>query len=176
MGRHAAAAEALRPLLDGTSTVLQPWAVVEACVLDCRLALLAERREHARASLRRVLALSEEMDVLRPLALGPAEVAELLTSLLGSFDAHEPVANRALRARFALGADDRRTGLTERERAVLDLLPTQRSFGEIATQLTVSHSTVKTHVRAIYGKLGATSRRDAVDRARSRGLLSSGTS
>ncbi|NEK57997.1 hypothetical protein GCU56_08945 [Geodermatophilus sabuli] len=176
MGRHGAAAEALRPLIDGTTPVLQPWVVVEAHVLDCHLALLAERREHARASLHRALASSDDMDVLRPLAFGPAEVADLLTSLLGSFDAREPVARRALHARFTLGADDRRTGLTGRERAVLDLLPSQRSFGEIATELTVSHSTVKTHVRAIYGKLGATSRRDAVDRARNRGLFSSGTS
>ncbi|WP_456931416.1 LuxR C-terminal-related transcriptional regulator [Geodermatophilus sp. SYSU D00079] len=175
MGRHAAAAEALRPLLDGTSPVLQPWAVVEACALDCRLALQAGRREHARASLHRALALSEEMDVLRPLAFGPPEVADLLAGLLGSFGAREPIARRVLRARFALSADDRPAALTERERTVLDMLPSQRSFGEIATELAVSHSTVKTHVRAIYGKLGATSRRDAVDRARSRGLLSSAT-
>ncbi|WP_208091995.1 helix-turn-helix transcriptional regulator [Candidatus Blastococcus massiliensis] len=174
MGRHGTAVEALRPLLDGTAPVLQPWVLVEACVLDCRLALLAGRREHARAALLRALALSEEMDVLRPLAFGPVEVADLLARLLGSFDAREPIARRVLRARFELSADGRPQALTERERAVLDLLPSQRSFGEIATELAVSHSTVKTHVRAIYGKLGATSRRDAVDRARGGGLLSPG--
>ncbi|SDE27221.1 LuxR family transcriptional regulator, maltose regulon positive regulatory protein [Blastococcus fimeti] len=171
LGRHGAAAEALRPLMDGTAPVLQPWVVAEACVLDCRLALLAERREHARASLHRALALSEEMGVLRPLAFGPVEVADLLARLLGSFDSREPIARRALRARFALSADERPVALTERERAVLDLLPSQRSFSEIATELAVSHSTVKTHVRAVYGKLGASSRRDAVDRARHQGIL-----
>lgn len=174
MGRHGAATEALRPLVDGTWPVLQPWAVVDACVLDCHLALLAQRREHARGALHRGLVLSEEMDVLRPLACGPAEVAGFLVSLLGSFDAQESIARRVLRARTALSTDERPPPLTERERAVLDLLPSQRSFGEIATELAVSHSTVKTHVRAIYGKLGATSRRDAVDRARSRGNLSPG--
>jgi LuxR family maltose regulon positive regulatory protein len=171
LGRHRAAAEALQPLLDGTSPVLVPWVVIEACVLDCRLAVLAERREHARSSLHRALELSEALDVLRPLVFGPAEVTGLLTGLLGSFDTREPIARRILRAQFALGAHDRGAGLTERERAVLDLLPSQRSFGEIATELTVSHSTVKTHARAIYGKLGANSRREAVDRARARGLL-----
>jgi LuxR family maltose regulon positive regulatory protein len=176
MGRHDAAAEALRPLLDGTSPVLVPWVVLEARVLDCRLAVLAERREHARVSLNRALESSEVTDVLRPLAFGPAEVAALLTSLLGSFGAREPIARRVLGARRALGAHDRRVGMTERERAVLDLLPSQRSFGEIATELVVSHSTVKTHVRAIYGKLGANSRREAVDQARNRGLLFPGTS
>jgi LuxR family maltose regulon positive regulatory protein len=54
---------------------------------------------------------------------------------------------------------------------VLRLLPSQRSFDEIASDLTVAHSTVKTHVRAIYSKLDATSRREAVDIARRRGLL-----
>jgi len=176
MGRHGAAAEALRPLLDGASPVLVPWVVLGACVLDCRLAVLAGRREHARVSLNRALELSEATDVLRPLAFGPAEVADLLTGLLGSFGAREPIARRVLGVRFALGADDRWAALTERERAVLDLLPSQRSFGEIATELAVSHSTVKTHVRAIYSKLGANSRRAAVDQARTSGLLFSGPS
>src|SRR3712207_267471 len=176
MGRHGAAAGALRPLLEGTSPVLVPWVVLQARVLDCRLAVLAERREHARVALNRALEMSEVTDVLRPLAFGPAEVAALLTSLLGSFDAREPIARRILSARFALGADRRRADLTERERAVLDLLPSQRSFGEIATELAISHSTVKTHVRAIYSKLSANSRREAVDQARNSGLLFSGTS
>ncbi|MFW3170967.1 LuxR C-terminal-related transcriptional regulator [Geodermatophilus sp. CPCC 206100] len=175
MGRSAAAAETLRPVLDGSLEVLLPWTVVEACVLDCRLAVLDGRRDHARAALDRALGLTDQMDVLRPLAFGPAEVADLLTGLLGSFDVREPTARRVLHARFALRGSDRRVGLTERERAVLTLLPTQRSFGEIASELTVSHSTVKTHVRAIYTKLGVTSRREAVDQARTHGLLFRGT-
>jgi LuxR family maltose regulon positive regulatory protein len=61
--------------------------------------------------------------------------------------------------------------LTAREQAVLRLLPTQRSFDEIAADLTVSANTVKTHVRAIYTKLGVTRRRDAVTVAVERGLL-----
>jgi len=51
------------------------------------------------------------------------------------------------------------------------MLPSQRSFEEIARDLSVAHSTVKTHVRAIYSKLGVGSRRDAVDTARRHGLL-----
>jgi LuxR family transcriptional regulator, maltose regulon positive regulatory protein len=175
LGRLAAAAEVLRPVLDGATPALLPWTVLEACVLDCRLSVLGGRRQHARAALDRALGLTERMDVLRSLAFGPAEVVHLLTGLLGSFDVREPIARRVLRARFALGGDDRRVGLTERERAVLSLLPSQRSFGEIATELTVSHSTVKTHVRAIYSKLEVSSRREAVDRARNRGLLFPGT-
>jgi LuxR family transcriptional regulator, maltose regulon positive regulatory protein len=99
----------------------------------------------------------------------------LLTGLLGSFGARDRVARQALTGRYALRVDDRPVGLTDRERAVLRLLPSQRSFGEIATDLTVAHSTVKTHVRAIYSKLGVNSRREAVNRARSNGLLFPGT-
>jgi LuxR family maltose regulon positive regulatory protein len=61
--------------------------------------------------------------------------------------------------------------LTERELGVLRLLPTLRSFEEIAQDLTVSLNTVKTHVRAIYTKLGVRRRRDAVAVALERGLL-----
>ncbi|MCT1355022.1 LuxR C-terminal-related transcriptional regulator [Gordonia sp. p3-SID1431] len=42
---------------------------------------------------------------------------------------------------------------------------------EIAADLFVSVNTVKTHQQAIYRKLGVSSRRDAVDRAREHNLL-----
>jgi LuxR family maltose regulon positive regulatory protein len=58
---------------------------------------------------------------------------------------------------------------------VLRLLPTLRSFDEIAEDLTISANTVKTHVRAIYAKLGVTKRRDAVAIALEHGLLENET-
>ena len=61
--------------------------------------------------------------------------------------------------------------LTDRELAVLHLLPSARSQREIATELYVSLNTVKTHCRAIYRKLGVSDRRAAVQAARERGLL-----
>jgi LuxR family transcriptional regulator, maltose regulon positive regulatory protein len=56
--------------------------------------------------------------------------------------------------------------LTGRERTVLRYLASTLSNAEIAAELYVSVSTVKTHQRALYRKLGATGRRDAVHRAR----------
>ncbi|HZC69303.1 MAG TPA: LuxR C-terminal-related transcriptional regulator [Jatrophihabitans sp.] len=61
--------------------------------------------------------------------------------------------------------------LTERERAVLSLLPGPLSQREIAKALYVTPNTLKTHLRAVYRKLDAESRTEAVTRARERGLL-----
>jgi len=61
--------------------------------------------------------------------------------------------------------------LSERERDVLRFLPTVLTANEIAASLGISVNTVKAHMRAIYRKLGATRRREAVVRARQQGLL-----
>ena len=54
---------------------------------------------------------------------------------------------------------------------MLRLLPSGLSQREIGTALYVSQNTVKTHMRGIYGKLGASTRRQAVTRAHELGLL-----
>lgn len=61
--------------------------------------------------------------------------------------------------------------LTERERTMLRYLGSALSNAEIAAELYVSVNTVKTHQRAVYRKLGAVGRRDAVRRARVLGLM-----
>jgi LuxR family transcriptional regulator, maltose regulon positive regulatory protein len=54
---------------------------------------------------------------------------------------------------------------------VLQFLPTHHSFPEIAARLNVSANTVKTHTRAVYRKLDAASRGQAVEHARVAGLI-----
>jgi LuxR family maltose regulon positive regulatory protein len=54
---------------------------------------------------------------------------------------------------------------------VLRLLASRHTQREIAADLYVSFNTVKTHTRAIYRKLGVTSRAEAIDRARGLGIL-----
>jgi LuxR family maltose regulon positive regulatory protein len=61
--------------------------------------------------------------------------------------------------------------LTTAELRILQFLPTHLSFPEIAERLYVSANTVKTHARSVYRKLGASSRGEAVVRARDQGLL-----
>jgi LuxR family maltose regulon positive regulatory protein len=76
----------------------------------------------------------------------------------------------------ALGSRPRRrlqvaAPLTERELAVLRLLPTRLSTREIGRELYVSPNTVRSHVQAIYRKLQISSRAEAVTQARQLGLL-----
>jgi LuxR family maltose regulon positive regulatory protein len=61
--------------------------------------------------------------------------------------------------------------LTERELVVLRLLPTRLSTREIARELSVSVTTVRSQVQAIYRKLQASTRAQAVAQARELGLL-----
>jgi LuxR family maltose regulon positive regulatory protein len=61
--------------------------------------------------------------------------------------------------------------LSSRELEVLALLPTHMSTVEMARKLYVSSNTIRTHVKAIYRKLGVNSRSDAVRQAHAHRLL-----
>jgi LuxR family maltose regulon positive regulatory protein len=60
---------------------------------------------------------------------------------------------------------------TEAELAVLRLLATELSIRQIGEELFLSPNTIRTHIRALYRKLGAHTRPDAVARATTLGLL-----
>jgi LuxR family maltose regulon positive regulatory protein len=85
----------------------------------------------------------------------------LVGEALEAIDRHGP-----RRSAFRL-----REPLSDREVSVLRFLPTMMSNQEIAGELFVSVNTVKTHLKAIYRKLDAPGRREAVSRARETGLL-----
>lgn len=62
-------------------------------------------------------------------------------------------------------------GLTPRESEVLQMLASGLGNKEIAAKLAISEHTVKFHVASILGKLGATSRTEAVSLGIRRGLI-----
>jgi len=68
-----------------------------------------------------------------------------------------------------------REPLSQAETRVLRYLPTNLTAPEIAGQLYLSANTVRTHMRHLYDKLGAHRRHEAVDRARTLGLLAPST-
>jgi len=61
--------------------------------------------------------------------------------------------------------------LTRREQEVLHLLAAGASNQDIAQTLVISLDTVKKHVSNLLGKLGASSRTQAISQARARSLL-----
>jgi LuxR family transcriptional regulator, maltose regulon positive regulatory protein len=150
----------LRAARDGLarSAGLRPLLTAAAPAISV-LALLALARAHLAVGdsegARTVLTQAGEVTRLRP-ALGvlPGEVA-LLWAATASLPAGIPGAS----------------SLTAAELRVLSILPYYLSFKEIAQRLGVKESTVKTHALAIYSKLGASSRGEAVDHAVEAGLL-----
>jgi LuxR family maltose regulon positive regulatory protein len=62
-------------------------------------------------------------------------------------------------------------GLTPAELRLIPLLASHLSFPEIGARFFLSRNTIKTQAISIYRKLGASSRSEAVERARSVGLL-----
>ncbi|WP_326837417.1 LuxR C-terminal-related transcriptional regulator [Amycolatopsis rhabdoformis] len=149
---------------------LLPTTPVDAELTGAALALRAGRRTEALRTLEHALGLAAGGDLVRPFALADPAVRHLLVDHSGGFgrlDGFAASVRDRLRRFDPAPVDDR---LTEREQVVLQRLPSQRSLDEIAADLTVSVNTVKTHVRAIYVKLGVTNRRDAVLVAREHGL------
>jgi LuxR family transcriptional regulator, maltose regulon positive regulatory protein len=61
--------------------------------------------------------------------------------------------------------------LTERELEVLRLLEGALATQQMADSLYVAPSTVRTHIKSIYRKLGVTSRKEAVQEASAKGLI-----
>lgn len=99
---------------------------------------------------------------------------ELVDAVVRVADGETVVAPQLLpalvRRTSARGGRDR-TNLTPRELEVLRLLAEGTGTREMATHLAVSPNTIRNHVRAVLGKLGAGSRLEAVTIARRMDLI-----
>jgi two-component system response regulator DesR len=75
--------------------------------------------------------------------------------------------------KMVFGRQDRQgaLGLTDRERAVLELMASGATNPEIAEQLHLSKHTIKEHTSSVYRKLGVRNRTEAVQRGQRLGLL-----
>jgi two-component system nitrate/nitrite response regulator NarL len=67
--------------------------------------------------------------------------------------------------------EDQDPTLTAREREVLNLISEGLSAPDVATRLFIEQSTVKSHLKNIYSKLGVSDRAAAVAEGMRRGLL-----
>lgn len=103
--------------------------------------------------------------------------AELERSLLAALQGEMPLPRRMLPDLVSRAVTSRRSEpdnaeeLTPRERQVLGLLSGGAAAKEVASDLNISRRSVDAHVRSIYRKLDATNRVQALNRARSLGLL-----
>ncbi len=175
-GNPRAAAAALAPVLDGSASAL-PWGwlphafLLEAVARDALGDSVAAGR-----ALERALDLAEPDGALFLFLLDPAP--DLLKRQARQRTAHGAMIAEilGLLAGQAPGSPPGRpqpplTPLSRSEIRVLRYLPTSLSMPEIAHELSVSHNTVRTHMRHIYAKLGTHRRADSVARARELGLL-----
>lgn len=168
------AAEELRAGLAAAPTVRVQ---VQVLLLDALLAVDAGEPHRARRLCDEALLAALPLGLRSPFLVDPERLRPLLQACLEHGTA-APAFVLDLLARIDGDSGGPGPGVrpladppTERERTVLRYLSSSLSNAEIAAELYVSVSTVKTHERALYRKLGATSRRGAVRRARLLGLL-----
>jgi LuxR family maltose regulon positive regulatory protein len=171
-----AATVALGPVLDGSARVgWQSW-LVEAFLLEAIAQDALGDPAAAGRAVERALDLAEPDGALLWFLLHPAPgllerharhrtahaalIAEILDLLGGNRPASRPPGRRLLLE-----------PLSGSELRVLRYLPTNLSAPEIAAELSVSTSTVKTHLRNLYAKLGVHRRTEAVESARALHLL-----
>ena len=178
-GDPAGALGAVRDVLDGTAPVLGYVTVVEADLLaglayrelgDLRAANQAAERALALAESDRLVlpfAVTGSRELLEALPRHETAHAALLADILDVLHGSSPAA----REQSSLPPAEE---LSPGELRVLRYLPTNLSRPEIAGELSVSPSTVSSHVRSIYAKLQVRDRSSAVQRARELRLLAAG--
>ncbi len=109
---------------------------------------------------------------------GHADIVRAILDLRAGGSPISPMIARKVLARMRStrtsgdeGLSTEMPGLTRRESAILELISRGGSFAKVAAALSLSVSTVQTHVKRIYGKLSVHSRSEAVFEAHRRGLL-----
>lgn len=104
--------------------------------------------------------------------VGPRTVAIVEEAIRGGTPLSRSVARLLLRA---FRGDEPKSSphpeLTPREQGVLGMLAQGKSYAEVGSMLGVSENTVRSHVRSIYEKLGASSKTEAVMIGLRAGLL-----
>lgn len=101
----------------------------------------------------------------------PRELIESLQTLSNGGAPMSPRISRALVRELQEGHIEDQDLLSRREREIMQHVEKDFSYKEIAEQLFISHHTVHTHIKNIYDKLQANGRKDALAKAKRRGLV-----
>jgi LuxR family maltose regulon positive regulatory protein len=174
--RRAAARQVLAPVLRGELAANVPSTTAAAWVLEAAMADADREPVRAHHALEQALSWTAPNEAVRPFVDAPPSVRGLLAANAGRFGRWDGFVEELLRLLPAGESEVESPGppsepLTSRELELLRDLPSMMSLEQIATARAISVNTAKSHLRALYRKLGASSRRDAVAAARRRGLL-----
>ena len=181
--------EALKVLDEGISRlqVIGAWGrTIELYLMKAVSLSEVGKKEKALSSLRTALRMADPegyvylfviqgkplMGLLRQITRqgGQREFARRILSMMETAESMERQAAKEKTGKPDLGAELPES-LSERELEVLRLLNSRLSVPEIAEELMVSPSTVRTHVRVIYSKLVVHGRLEAIQRARELELI-----
>ncbi|WP_312884739.1 response regulator transcription factor [Nocardia barduliensis] len=134
-------------------TVEDPLAVVVITTFDLDEYVYAALRAGARGFLLKEAGAAMLTQAVHAAARGDALIAPSVTArLLAAFAAGGPAASQVQPA----------TALTDREEQILAAVARGRTNNEIAAELYISLSTVKTHIASLMAKLGARNRVEIV--------------
>jgi LuxR family maltose regulon positive regulatory protein len=168
------AQDCVRTVLTTPSTQTGRFVLVEAMLCDAEIAQRSDDPGRALEILIRALEIAQG-EIVLPFLNMQDVFAALLTRhplVAGQWPVSQPRTPAApVAGPPAVNPRDLPEPLTQRELTILRFLATSMSTAEIAGELCLSVNTVKTHLAAIYRKLPASRRREAVVRARELELI-----
>src|SRR5215212_1632765 len=184
-GEHEETLRLLEELRQSAEAAGRTGKLIEILTLQAMALWERSKREQAVGTLTRALALAEPEGYVRTFVDEGAAMGDLLSAALEDRQRNPSGAAGRVPARYlaklmaALAQDAAAPSLDERlpepvrerELEVLALIAGGKSNAEIARELFVSVSTVKTHINNLYRKLDARNRTQAVARAREMGVL-----
>ena len=183
--KNSDALKLLQRLLDITESAGLVSRMIDILILQVLVYDAENMKEKALSALKRVLTLAEDGGFFQVLVVEGAVMVRLLYKLVEMGNS-SPYVQRLLSAFQKKEVEpvnqsishEPQTSLIEplsdREMDVLHLLADGLSRQDMAEKLFVSPHTVKSHLRSIYGKLGIHNQVQAVNRARSLGILEAG--
>jgi len=158
--------------------------VIEILILQALAHQMQEDTPAALSSLERALKLAEPEGYMRIFLAEGSSMAELIREantrgimpnythkLLSAFEVEDQGLDVETLPSAAPVSSSLIEPLSQRELDILRLFKTELSGPEIAQQLVIALSTVRTHTKSIYNKLNVNSRRGAVKRALELGLI-----
>ena len=172
-GDERQARDCVRSVLTTPSAQVRRLDFVAALLCDAQIAAASGERGRPLEVLTQAIEMARD-DIVLPVLQAGDTFAELLArhpDVAGRWPAPPPVAFPASATPAPRTPRDLADPLTQRELTILRLLSTSMSTTEIAGELCLSVNTVKTHLAAIYRKLPASRRREAVLRARELELI-----